>query len=832
MVTGLWIRWSLRDLRQRWLHVGAIAIVIAIGTGTYAGLNAATEWRRVSYDASYEVTNAHDLLVTLAQGTSVDEADLTEVVTAAAHPAWFEAVTASLAVDIQVDIATGAGAIMVPGRLVGIHTDVPAGEPIDTLSVASGRGLTPEDDGAPVVVMDEGFALARHLDPSGTLTLSGDQTVDWVGTGQTPRYFVSGAESGSMFGARGFAVLFTSLPTAQAHAGADGQVNELAVRLAPGVDPDSARDEVAATLATQLPDAAAQVQLLSEEDGYRLLYDDIDNDQKVLSVFSLLILAGAAFAAFNLSGRIVEAQRREIGIGMSLGVERRWLALRPILLATEVALVGAVAGIVVGLVVGDAMGGVTESFFPLPVWERPFQVASYVEATALGVVLIVAASVLPVWRAVRTSPVDAISTGPRTTAGGGFAPLLRRIRVPGSTVTTLPFRDAVRRPKRTVFTALAIAASVATLIGVFGMVDSIYRTIDDGEQELLRESPNRIAVSLQGFQLSGSPTVTAIEEMGGVERASQSLRVGGTVAALGIDISDSDPLTNGATDQRGDRFDVSVEMIDMADAVWTPSVSAGSLTGSEPALILSAVAAESLGADVGDVVQFRHPRREGLGYRWVTTELPVAAIHPNPYRFAAYMDIRHASLMGLEGIVNQIDVDPAPGVDLIDLQRRLFSVEGVGSATPATEAVTAIRETMDEFLGIMEVVVWVVLVLAVMIAFNSSSISADERRREHATMFAFGLPMRTVLGLAVAESAIVGVLATIIGLVSGSALTWWLVQRLFADTVPDLGLTTHIGARTVLLAATMGIVAVSAAPLLIVRSLRRMDIPSTLRVVE
>ena len=50
-----------------------------------------------------------------------------------------------------------------------------------------------------------------------------------------------------------------------------------------------------------------------------MLYDDIDNDQKFFTIFALLILAGAAFAAFNLIGRIVEAQRREIGVGMSLG---------------------------------------------------------------------------------------------------------------------------------------------------------------------------------------------------------------------------------------------------------------------------------------------------------------------------------------------------------------------------------------------------------------------------------------------------------------------------------------------------------------------------------
>ena len=39
---GLWLRWSWRDLRARWLQVLAIAMVIALGTGSYAGLSSVT----------------------------------------------------------------------------------------------------------------------------------------------------------------------------------------------------------------------------------------------------------------------------------------------------------------------------------------------------------------------------------------------------------------------------------------------------------------------------------------------------------------------------------------------------------------------------------------------------------------------------------------------------------------------------------------------------------------------------------------------------------------------------------------------------------------------
>lgn len=829
---GFWLRWSLRDLRGRWVQVVAIAIVIALGTGTYAGLSASAAWRQVSYDASYRATNTHDLLVALAQNTTVDRDALRAALAGSAHPEWFADLTTSLAVSVQVDASTATETILVPGRMVGVEVDRQPTPAIDTLSVAGGRGLGPGDAGADVVVMDASFANAYDLPITGTLRLGGDHQVPWVGTGQSPRYFLAGAETGSVFGSRGFAVLYTSLERAQAESGTPGEVSEASIRLPPGVDAAAARAELTQTLAARLPGAAAEVRLLEEERGYRVLYDDIANDQKFFTVFALLILSGAAFAAFNLTGRIVEAQRREIGVGMSLGVPRVWLGLRPILLAFEVAVIGTVAGVAVGYVIGVAMGGVTESFFPMPVWQRPFQVAPYVRATAFGIGLVLVASIWPVARAVGVPPVDAIRTGPRSTARGGLAPLVQRLRLSGSTITALPMRDVLRRPRRTILTALGIAATVATLVGVFGMLDSIYRTIDDGETELLGDSPDRMTVSLQTFTVSGSPTLAAIGSTPGVGRSSAGLRIGGTVAPLGVDIGDANPLDGGGGEANGDRFDLLLDVVDLRDGVWKPTAVEGSLESDEPALVLSRKAADDLGVGVGGRVQFRHPQREGLGYRWVTSEVPVTAIHPNPYRFSAFLDIRHAGLLNLSGIINQVDVEPAPGTDGGSLRRALFGLDGVGAVTPVSENITAIRVTMDEFLGILQIIVWAVLLLAVLIAFNSSSISADERAREHATMFAFGLPPRTVLLLAMAESAIIGVLATILGTVAGVGLTWWLVQRLFTDTVPDLELVTAIEPTTFVIAGLLGIAAVSLAPILILRHLRRMDIPATLRVVE
>jgi putative ABC transport system permease protein len=119
-----------------------------------------------------------------------------------------------------------------------------------------------------------------------------------------------------------------------------------------------------------------------------------------------------------------------------------------------------------------------------------------------------------------------------------------------------------------------------------------------------------------------------------------------------------------------------------------------------------------------------------------------------------------------------------------------------------------------------------------LIAFNSSSISADERAREHATMFAYGVPVGRVLTNTVLESVIVGALGTGIGIGLGHAIVGYITRFMLPGTLPDVTITSAVSSTTIWTAVVLGIVAVSIAPLFTVRRMRRMDIPATLRVVE
>lgn len=435
--------------------------------------------------------------------------------------------------------------------------------------------------------------------------------------------------------------------------------------------------------------------------------------------------------------------------------------------------------------------------------------------TLLGLVLTFAATVYPVWRAVRVTPVEAIRTGPRVTATSGLSRLAIHLPLPGDSITQMPLRNVLRAPRRTLLTALGIAAVITTLIGVIGMIDSFLFTIDRTERSLLRTNPERMTVDLRDFTLVDAPEVQQLAATPGVARVEPTLRVGGQL--VGDDV----------------RFDTLIDFVPFDSRIWTPALLSGTLDPTvERGVVISEKAASDLGVAVGDQVTMRHPVRQGLGYRWEESPFRVTAIHAYPYRFLTFLDLRQAAVMNLGGVVNGAQILPAEGVDTRSVQRALFAQPAVAAVQPVASIIANLKQTISELTDVLDIIRGAVLLLALMIAFNSTSISFDERAREHATMFAFGLPTRSVLTVAMAESAIIGVIATVVGVAVGARLLAWMTGALLPETLPDLAIARHISSTTYLTAGALGVVVVALAPALATRKLRRMNIPATLRVVE
>ncbi|MGV3759164.1 MAG: ABC transporter permease [Actinomycetota bacterium] len=379
----------------------------------------------------------------------------------------------------------------------------------------------------------------------------------------------------------------------------------------------------------------------------------------------------------------------------------------------------------------------------------------------------------------------------------------------------MPLGNVLRTPRRTILTALGIGAAITTLVTTFGMLDSFFATMDRNETELLGDHPDRVAVSLGGFALEGGPEIDALATAESVGRVEPVLRLGASVSRPGEDA-----------------LEVVLEVVDLDSDLWAPTLEEGTLGHDRTGIVLARKAAEDLSVEVGDTVALEHPAMGETGMAIVTTPMVVTGIHPSPFRFFAYLDRSQLEDFGVPGVANALNVLPAPGATPDDVEQELFRIEGVTSVQPVAVTARIVEDSLEDFTAIFQVLQVFILFLAVLIAYNATSINADERARERATLFAFGLRLRRVVALETAEGLLIGLLGTAAGVGVGLLVVRWIVVSTMRSTMPDMGIDVVISGGTVLTAVVLGVLAVAIAPLLTIRRLRRMDIPGTLRVVE
>jgi putative ABC transport system permease protein len=811
---SMWMRWSWCDLRSRWVQVVVIALIIALGVGAYSGLSSNTRWRQITADNAYDVLNMYDLRVELADGSAVEAGSLLAVVADADPNGVVADAEERLRVPNQVATSTADGEVVVRGEVIGVPL-ADGGPNINSIHASEGRSLDERDRGQPTSLVERNFAVYYDLPAEGSLTLSGGRQLEYVGHANTPEYFMVISEGGGIFAQASYAAVFTSLETAGEIAGLPGSVNDLVVTLEPGADRDTFAAELTAAFETDMPDIGVIVTNTNDDAVYTVMYEDIEGDQQFFNIIAILILAGSAAAAVNLTARMVDQTRREIGISMALGVKRRWIALRPMLMGVQISLLGVVLGILMGWTIAAALRGFLESFLPMPEWLTPTQWDLFLVAALVGLAIPLVAVSIPVWRAIRVSPVDAIRTGHLASRGGGLAPLVKKVRLPGDTFAQMPVRNVMRAPRRGLLTALGIGATIAVLVMLVAAIDSFFGAIEKGGEEASGGIPDRVIVEMDSAYPANDGPVAVVLASPLISEGEAILRVGGEL---------------GAGD---DAVEALVEFVDWENGMFRPEVVEGSIPGSEPGIVIAPKAASDLDVAVGETLAVRLPRRTGpYSFALETMDLTVAGINGHPFRSIAYMSTAHAGVLGLEDLANIASIVPADGVDIGDLQADFLTIGQVTSVQRADAMARLMEDLMSQFVGVFQVFEIVVLVLAVLIAFNAASIAVDERRRENATMFAYGVRPRTVVRMLLAESTIVGVVATIVGLIGGFALFRYFITQ-WAQTMPEIAIPIEMSPATLLWAVGVGVVAVGLAPLLTApRKLRKMDLPSTLRVME
>lgn len=787
---------------------------MALGTGLYTGLGSLEAWRVASNDASFSALAVHDLRVELAEGSTAPAGALANAIANDPVAEDVESAEERLLIPTQVEVLEDGEPVAVPGRIVGV--DVTANGPeVDRVAAAEGRALTPADRQQTAVMLEAGFADALGLAAQGTVRIAGER-IPYVGTGRSPEQFLLTEGEGG-FGLPGsFAVVYAPLAVAQELTNRPDQVNDLVLRIRPNADRERVAEQLRGALAAAFPDLGVRITTTEDIEAHRILYQDAEGDQRLMDIYAFLILAGAGLAALNLISRVVEAQRREIGISMAMGVPRAQIAIRPLLFGLEIALLGLVLGIATGLVVEALLRDVLVDFsVTMPVVATPFQPSVWIQGVLIGLGVVLLATVIPVWRAVRVPPIEAIRVGARAERAAGGVRVLRRLRLPGGSLPQMPVRSLVRAPRRTALSALGLGAVIAVVVTMLGTFDAFVDIIDRSDDAVSGPTSDRTLATLDRPTGPDSPQVRSVATAPGVAEAEPWLRV---------------PAV--ARTEADDPIDIVLGALPAEPRLWQPEVTSGSFDPGTPGVLLSEAAADDLGVGAGDSLLLSYPTPSGAQFELAEAELTVAGTHPDPLRAFAYVSASQADELGLSGLTNVLNLSPEAGVSPQALARTLAPLDAVASVEPASATSDALREGIEQFTAILVIPVVIGILLALLMAFNSTTINADERTRENATMRAFGLPSGVSVGLSMAESFVIGVLGTAIGIGLGRLLLGWIVNVQFEEVLPEVGARVVLSGATLGWAVLIGVLLVTLAPLLTWRRIRRLDVPSALRVME
>lgn len=291
-----------------------------------------------------------------------------------------------------------------PVTVLGID---PVLEPqLHDMPLARGRLLTAAATDAKSAVVTQTLADQEHLVLGGSISLNG-------GAAAAPQaYQIVGivAGDGPLPEANG-RLVYIDLTSAQAVFGTDS-VTRVDLGTAPGTSVEELIGQIEATI-------KSQPYLLSRTaDLASALRNEMADFRSALLLVAAVVLFAGAFLIFNTLSMTVAELTREVGLLRAAGTTRSQVMWLVMLQAIALGVAGSIAGVVAGVGLAIATLSWVGSSGPVPLAAPSISLGSIVMALGIGVVLTVAASLEPAWRAGRIPPVEALRRGPSGAAAG------------------------------------------------------------------------------------------------------------------------------------------------------------------------------------------------------------------------------------------------------------------------------------------------------------------------------------------------------------------------------------------------------------------------------
>lgn len=367
----------------------------------------------------------------------------------------------------------------------------------------------------------------------------------------------------------------------------------------------------------------------------------------------------------------------------------------------------------------------------------------------------------------------------------------------------LTLKNLLAKKIRFALTTLAVVASVAMVVGVFVMTDSLRSSFqgladdiagtsdlsvrsfqeigDEFDRQPVDEGIADIVAAVPGVE-SITPVATSFNDVVIIDGDGVAIRPNGP-PALGFSWLPEQffLINNGREPSRPDEFAVDVDTAARNDLLVGESYAIDGPLRQERFTLVG-------------LFRFGSPERHtGLGQTMAAFELDTAR-----------------DFFGLDGVYSEVTVNIDPGADLSETQRAVQAAVGGDFEVITAEAVR--EETASEFDSAISIFNSILLAFAFIIVFvatfiinNTFQIVVNQRIRELGLLRAIGATGRQVSRSVYLEALLVGLFSTVVGVGLGLLLGNGLREllNLLGFSLPAG--PTELRFRTVIWAATIGI---------------------------
>ena len=517
----------------------------------------------------------------------------------------------------------------------------------------------------------------------------------------------------------------------------------------------------------QIADARAEVAnlekpvwyLFDREDipGYTTFYDSATKIDSIAAVFPIFFILVAFLMGMNTMTRMIEEERGEIGLFISLGYSKAKIItsyLFYVFLATSI---GLVLGLTVGyLIVPIIIYRVYVSMFVLPDLELYFNVLM---STIIAIVCFGAMSLVTYITANRNFKYMPANLLRPEAPKMGKKVLLEKIHFLWKRLSftwKVTVRNLFRYKKRIVMTLIGISGCTALLLTGFGIQDSIGSLMDKQFGEI--EAYDAI------FFLDEETNEVGEEILASLNEVNQ------------YGILNMESFTFNANNKNIDLYLMAFQDVNSVDNfIHLKDEQGNPLTIDDYGVILSSKTADMLNVHVGETFGIRNSENELF-------VLKVSGISENYVNHYAYMSENYYEQIFGEkkynAVMTTMDDDKIStiGNDLID--SGYFS-----SVQYITDSMNMFQDIIRSMNDIVLLILGFSTFLAITVLYNLTTINISERTREIATLKVLGFHDKEVSAYVYRETLVLTIFGILIGMGLGVLLNQFVMTVAETDEI-------------------------------------------------